>query len=102
MALSTAADYINFRVARHMAQVRPGYTTSPELQADVLNEWTALIDEWNLDRNMPLTKPEYTYAITGSGYNANNRDYQIGAAAVAGNFIGPRPVKILKANLIFT
>lgn len=83
-----------------MAQVRPGYTTSPELQADILNEWAALIDEFNLDRNMPLTKPEYTYAITGSGYNANNRDYKIGPAAP--DFVGPRPVKVLKANLIFT
>jgi hypothetical protein len=100
--LSTAADYINSRVLRHAGQLRPGYTAGVEIQLDVLIEWQALIDEWNLDRNMPLTKPEYVYPITGAGYNANNRDYLIGPAAPAGNFIGPRPVKILKANLIFS
>jgi hypothetical protein len=102
VALSTAADYINNRVLRHACQLRPGYSASPELQADVLNEWAALYDEWNLDRNMPLTTPEFTYAITGSGYNGNNRDYKIGPTAGAGNFIGPRPVRILKANLIIS
>ncbi len=85
-----------------MAQLRPGYTASPELQENVLSEWTALIDEWNLDQNYPLTKPDFTYAITGAGYNANNRDYEIGPSAAAGNFIGPRPVRILKANLVIT
>lgn len=102
MALSTCADYINERVLRHACQLRPGYTASPELQENVRQEWAAMIDEWNVDRNFALTKPEFTYAITGSGYNANNRDYQIGPAAAAGNFIGPRPIRILKANLVIT
>lgn len=102
MALVTAADYINNRVLRHAAQLRPGYTASPELQQNVLDEWAALIDEWNVDRNMPLTKPEFTYAITGAGYLGNYRDYEIGPTAAAGNFIGPRPIKILKANLLLT
>lgn len=102
MALSTAADYINNRVLRHAAQLRPGWTASPELQLDVLYEWQALVDEWNTERTMPYTVPRYTYAVTGSGYLANNRDYQIGPAAAAGNFVGPRPNKILKANLLIT
>jgi hypothetical protein len=98
--LSTAADYINQRVLRHACQLRPGYTTSTELQQNVLDEWTALIDEWNLDRNFPLTKPEFIYPITGPGFNGNNRDYQIGPTAA--DFVGPRPVRILKANLILS
>jgi hypothetical protein len=65
-----------------------------------LAEWQALIDEFNLDRNMPLTKPEYTHAITGPGFNGNHRDYQIGPSAA--DWVQPRPVKLLKANLIFT
>ena len=83
-----------------MVQLRPGYTAGAELQQDILNEWTAFVDELNLDRNMPLTKPEYTHAITGSGFNGNNRDYQVGPTAA--DWVQPRPVKILKANLIFT
>ncbi len=100
MALSTAADYINQRVLRHACQLRPGYTAGVELQQDVLNEWAALIDEWNLDRNMPLTKPEHTYAVTTNGFNHNNRDYSIGPSGA--DFTGPRPVKILKANLVIS
>jgi hypothetical protein len=100
MALSTAADYINQRVLRHARQLRPGYTAGAELQQDVLNEWTALVDEWNLDRFMPPTIPQYTYAVTSAGFNGNNRDYQIGPGAA--DFNGPRPVRILKANLIVT
>jgi hypothetical protein len=102
VALSTAADFINNRILRHACQLRPGYTASPELQQNVLEEWEALIDEWNLDRNMPLTKPEYIYAITGAGYLGNNRDYKIGPTAGTTGFVGPRPVKILKANLLLT
>jgi hypothetical protein len=100
MALSTAADYINNRILRHAAQLRPGYTASPELQQDVLSEWQALVDEWNTDRSMPVSVPDYTYAITGSGFAGNYRDYKIGPTAPAGNFIGPRPEKILLANLL--
>lgn len=102
MALSTVADYINNRILRHACQLRPGYTASPELQQDVLNEWAALIDEWNTERNMPFTVPQAIYPITGSGYNANNRDYKIGPTAGATGFVGPRPEKILKANLLLT
>ncbi len=100
MPLSTAADYINGRILRHACQLRPGYTTSPELQQDVLNEWQALIDEWNTERVMPYTIPRYTYPIVGSGLNHNNLDYDIGPTAVW--FNGPRPEKILKANLLLT
>lgn len=100
MALSTAADYINQRVLRHACQLRPGYTAGAELQQDVLNEWLALVDEWNAERRMPFTTPEYTYPVTGAGFKGNNRDYQIGPTAV--DFIGPRPARILKANLIIT
>lgn len=98
--LSTAADYINGRILRHACQLRPGYTAGPELQQDVLQEWLALVDEWNLDRDLSLNKPEYTHAITGPGFNGNNRDYQIGPTAA--DWVQPRPVKLLKANLIFT
>jgi hypothetical protein len=100
MALSTAADYINQRILRHMVQLRPGYTAGAELQQDVLNEWTAFIDELNLDRNMPLTKPEFTYSVVSTGFHGNSRDFQIGPTAA--DFIGPRPVRILKCNLIFS
>lgn len=100
MANSTAADYINNRILRHACQLRPGYTASPELQQNVLDEWTALVDQWNTDRRMPVSTPEFTYPVLTAGFNGNNRDYQIGPTAA--DFVGPRPVRILKANLVLT
>jgi hypothetical protein len=98
--LSTAADYICGRVLRHMVQLRPGYTASPELQQDVLQEWLALVDELNAEPNSAPSIPQYTYPITGPGYAGNNRDYQLGPGAA--DFNGPRPAKILKASLLIT
>ena len=100
MALLTAADYINNRVLRHACQLRPGYTAGPELQQDVLNEWLALIDEWNAERRMPFTTPEFTFPVTTAGFKGNNRDYQIGPTGA--DFVTTRPVRILKMNLVFT
>jgi hypothetical protein len=98
--LSTAADYINGRVLRHMAQLRPGWTASPELQQDILQEWLALVDELNAESDMAVSIPQYTYPITGPGYLGNNRDYKLGPGAP--DFNGPRPSTILKAALLIT
>jgi hypothetical protein len=49
---------------------------------------------------MPYTTPEFIYPITGAGFNGNNRDYQIGPTAA--DFVGPRPTRVLKANLLLT
>lgn len=103
MANSTAADYINNRVLRHAVQLRPGYTASPELQQNILDEWQALYDEWDTERNMATNTPRQVFAVTGSGYNANNRDYKIGPNAGASGFVTPlRPEKIVKINLLIT
>ncbi len=83
-----------------MVQLRPGYTASPELQGDILNEWAALVDELNAEPNMAVSIPQYTYPITGAGFNGNHRDYQLGPTAA--DFVGPRPTKILKASLLIT
>lgn len=97
MALVTAQDFIT-RTLRHCAQIRPGYVAGPELMADVLNEWNALWDDWSLDRAMAPNTPATIYTFAGSGYLGNGRDYQIGPGAA--DFNGPRPIKILKANLL--
>jgi len=97
-SLSSAADYINFRILRHMVALRPGYTTSPEMQNDILNEWIALVDENNAVRASAFVIPQYIYQIVGPGYHGNNRDYSIGPGAA--DFNGPRPERILKMNLL--
>jgi hypothetical protein len=97
---TTAADFINNRILRHAAQLRPGYTASPELQQNVLDEWSALADEWNVTPDMTPSKPQYSYPIIGAGFHGNNRDYQLGPTAA--DMAGPRPVRILKANLLVT
>lgn len=99
-SLVTAADYINNRILRHMVALRPGYTSSPEMQLDILTEWIALIDEVNTERNTPYVIPQQVYPIIGPGYHGNNRDYSIGPGAV--DFNGPRPERILKMNLLYS
>jgi hypothetical protein len=98
--LVTAADYINGRVLRHMRQLRPGWTASPELQQDILQEWQAFIDDTLTQPDLAPSVPMYTYPITGPGYLGNNRDYQIGPGAA--DFNGPRPTKLRKASLLIT
>lgn len=97
MALTTAQDFIT-RVLRHCAQLRPGYVAGPELMTDVLNEWNALWSDWSLDRRLAPTVPGRVLPIVGPGYLGNGRDYQIGPGAA--DFNVPRPIKILKANLL--
>jgi hypothetical protein len=99
MPLFTAQDFIG-RALRHCVQTRPGYVAGPELLADVLTEWAALYDQWDLDRNMSLTRPEFIYPVISSGFRGNHRDYSIGPTGA--DFTGPRPIKILKANLLIS
>ncbi len=95
----TAQDVV-YRSLRHCVAQRPGYQNSPELMGDCLEEWRVLWDSWNLDpRYMPrVPQTIYPFPVNG-GYLHTFRDFQIGPGAA--DFNGPRPVKILKANLLY-
>ena len=99
MALVTAQDYI-LNALRKCGQMRPGYIPAPELLADALNEWEVLFDAWATDRTMGFSIPDYVYPVTGPGSQTGGNGYQIGPTAA--DWVGPRPVMIVRANLVMT
>ena len=62
MALVTAQDYI-YNALRKCGQLRPGYTESPELLNDGLDEFRAMFDTYNARRTMNYSIPDYIYPI---------------------------------------
>ena len=103
MPLTKAQDYI-LSALRKCGQIRPGYTPSPELLADGLNEWWLMFDAYNARRTMQYTQPDFVYPVTGPGHGTTGNGqtffgtgYTIGPTAV--DFTGPRPEAIVRMNL---
>lgn len=114
MALVTAQDFIQ-HAFRRCGQMRPGYTLPPELLNDGMNEWQLLFDEWQAQRAMGFSVPDYLYAVNGPGSQSNGNGYLIGPTAHtapanppytnaggANDFQGPRPTMIVRANCVMT
>ena len=111
MALASAVLYQAFR---KIGQLRPGYTAPPELLADGLVEWANFFDECGAERNTHYSNPYYQHAITGPGSQTLGNGYLIGPSATtapatattlagtANDWNQPRPVSILRANLVLT
>ena len=95
---------------RLCGQMRPGYTVSPELYADGMNQWTLMFDALNTKRTANYTQPDYVFPIlgvghgtTGNGQTFGGSGYQIGPTAA--DFVTtntPRPPAIVRANLYYT
>src|ERR1700690_3356540 len=106
MPLITAQDFI-YAALRRCGQMRPGYRNSPELLADGLEAWTLLFDSWNAERPLQSPRPDYVFAVPGSGHGTTGNGqtfggagYQIGSGAP--DFNVPRPTDISKMNLYLT
>lgn len=98
---------------RRCGQVRAGATQGPDLMNDGLMEAQAIYDGWAAERTMNFTIPDYVYPITGPGTapiesgQVDGLGYSIGTANnpttnLPADLVGPRPNKIIRANLIFT
>lgn len=105
-ALVVAQDYI-YQAFRKCGQMRPGYTPSPELLADALIEFQVLFDNFNAERTMAYSMPDYVYNVTGTGHGTTGNGqtfggsgFQIGPTAL--DFVGPRPESIVRMNLYYT
>lgn len=61
----TASDFI-YTAFRRCGQMRPGYTNSPDLLNDGLNEFKAMYDGWNAERTLNFSIPDYIYPISGA------------------------------------
>jgi hypothetical protein len=97
---------------RRIGQERPGYTTSPELLQDALNEWVLFYDMLGSERNAQYSNPHFEYPVTGAGSQTGGNGYLIGPTATtapatattlaggASDFLGPRPESIIRANCI--
>ena len=105
MALVTAQDFLS-NAFRKCGQMRPGYKVSPELYQDGLDEWTAMFDSWQAERNMGFSIPQFQYNVNGPGSQQNGNGYLIGptahAVGNANDFQGPRPDSIFRANCVMT
>ena len=106
VGLIQAQDFI-YQALRKCGQMRPGYTPSPELLQDGLNEWTAMFDSYNAERTLNYTMPDYVFPIlgpghgtTGNGQTFGGSGYEIGPTAL--DFVAPRPVSIVRMNLYLT
>jgi hypothetical protein len=97
MSLVIAQDFI-VQALRHIGAVRPGYTPGPEILADGLTEWGLLFDEWNTDRLLQYSNPDYTYTISGVGSQNGGLGYTIGPTGA--NITGPRPTSIVRMNVV--
>lgn len=102
----TAQDYI-YRALRKCGQLRPGYTPSPELLADCLVEFQSMFDEYNAERTMQYTMPDYVYPVTGLGHGTTGNGQTFGGSGfqigpTAADFVGPRPEVIVRMNLYMT
>lgn len=91
MPLITAQDYI-YSALRKIGQLRPGYTPQAELLSDGLDEFRLLYDNFNAERTMSYSVPDYILPITGGAQSLNgiygqNIQYTLGptftVAAVA-------------------
>ena len=94
---TTAQDHI-IAAFRRCGNQRPGYVPQAELLTEALNEWNLLFDDWQTERNMGFSIPTEVYTITGLGSQNNDNGYTIGPG---GDFNGPRPESIVRANLRF-
>lgn len=106
MALSTAQDYL-IQALRKCGQMRPGYMPAPELLADGLNEWFLLFDNFNAERTLNFTMPDYVFPVTGPGHGSTGNGQTFGGSGfeigpTAADFVAPRPTAIARANLYMT
>lgn len=108
MALTTAKNYID-QAFRKIGQMRPGYSVSPELYADAINEWQLLFDGYNAQRTMNYTEPDYVFPVTGPGHGTTGNGqtfggtgYTFGPTAVDFAISVPRPPAIVRMNLYYT
>lgn len=99
MPILTAQQHI-YQALRKCGSLRPGYTPQMELLADALNEWGTMFDEWQAEREMGFSIPQFVYPVTGPGSQQNGNGYEIGPTAA--DWVGPRPTSIVRANLVFT
>lgn len=99
MALITAQDFILMSM-RKVGQLRPGYTASPELMTELLNDWQVWFDALNAEENTNFDNPDYVYPVTGPGHFTQGNGYDVGPTAA--DWVGPRPISIVRANLVFT
>ncbi len=106
MGLVTAQDYIQ-RAFRKCGQMRAGYTPSPEMLNEGMDEWNVLFDSWNADRTMNYTEPDFVFPVTGEGHGSMGNSqtwggtgYDIGPTAT--DFVCIRPTKISRINLLLT
>lgn len=91
---------------RKVGLIRPGATAPPEFVAEALVECQRIVDEYNGDRAMQFTVPDYVYNINGSGTatvsptggGAPGYGYTIGASGA--DLTGPRPTEIVRCNLV--
>lgn len=93
----TAQDVI-YMALRRVGHLRPGYTPSPELFIDALNEWAAFFDELGAERHTQYSNPVFQHNVTGPGSQTNGNGYQIGPTAA--DWVQPRPTSIIRANLV--
>lgn len=99
MALITGQDFI-LMALRKIGQMRPGYICATEFLTEILNDWQLFFDELNAERNNIWSNPDYVYPVTGPGSQSGGNGYQIGPTSA--DWVGPRPVSIIRANLVFT
>lgn len=57
-----AQDLI-YTALRKIGQVRPGYGSQPELLSDALTEFQAMYDNWNAERTMNYSVPDFIFPI---------------------------------------
>jgi len=105
--MATAQDYI-YMSLRNCGQLRPGYTSGPELLNDGLLQLQYMFDRWNSVRTNMYSEPDYVFPVTGPGHGTTGNGqtfggtgYQIGPTA-ADFVVSQRPEKIARMNLYLT
>lgn len=98
-SLTTAQDFI-YQALRKIGALRPGYTPSPEILSDAMTEWSLMFDEFNADRLMQNSNPDFVYPVTGPGSASDGNGYTVGPSGA--DWTGPRPTSIIRANLVQT
>lgn len=97
---------IVYQALRKCGQLRAGAGANTDLITDGILECQSILDGWQTERTMSYWVPAGIFAVTGPGHGTNSTGqtfggcgYQIGPTSV--DFVGaPRPVSIVKANLI--
>lgn len=101
MALITAQDYI-YNAYRKCGQLRPGYSSAPELLSDGLDEFKLMFDAYNAKRTMNFSTPDYIYPIgskTGlDGIYGPNIQFTIGPTFTFSATLALASVTALVAN----